>query len=99
MAAYFETDNHRPSPDMWAALADLAGTMEAMANGEAAPKFYLSSLDPGVGKTTAIRFFIDVLLSRPGYGHVGVLLCVARLDEVKNLVEYHRHPRRTCSLC
>jgi hypothetical protein len=47
----------------------------------------VSSLDPGVGKTTAIRFFIDVLLSGPAYADAGVLLCVARLDEVKNLIE------------
>jgi hypothetical protein len=72
---------------MWTALADLVSTLEAMANGEAQPKIYLSSLDPGVGKTTAVRFFLDVLLSKPYHQDAGVLLCVARLDEVKNLVE------------
>ena len=72
---------------MWEALADLVGTMEAMAKGTAPAKFYLSSLDPGVGKTTAIRFFIDVLLEKLWLQDVGVLLCVARLDEVRSLVE------------
>src|SRR5215469_13494352 len=78
MADYFAEKNHRPSWEMWTALADLVGTLEAMAKGEAQPKFYLSSLDPGVGKTTAVRFFLDVLLSKPHHQDVGVLLCVAR---------------------
>jgi hypothetical protein len=86
LTRYFDTVNHRPSPEMWAALSDLAVTLEAMANGEAAPKFYLSSLDPGVGKTQTVSHFLDVLLSRPEYGHVGVLFCLARLSEIENLV-------------
>jgi hypothetical protein len=87
MADFFAKKNHRPSIEQWEALADLVTTMERMAKGEAPAKFYLSSLDPGVGKTTALRFFIDTLLSKPWHQDVGVLLCVARLDEVKNLVE------------
>src|SRR5262249_24351559 len=52
-----------------------------------APKLFLSSLDPGVGKTQTIIKFIDALLSSPFYRDVGVLVCVARLSEVKSLVE------------
>jgi hypothetical protein len=72
---------------MWDALQDLAETLEAMADGTAADKLYLSSLDPGVGKTRTIVAFIDALLSSPLYQDVGVLVCVARLSEVKNLAE------------
>ena len=44
--------NHRPSEQTMAALGDLTKTLAAMANGTAEPKYYLSSLDPGQGKTT-----------------------------------------------
>lgn len=86
LAQFFDRNAHRPSADQWAALADLASTLEAMAEGSAAPKFYLSSLDPGVGKTQTIVNFIDQLLARPIYDHVGVLICVSRLSEIERLI-------------
>src|SRR5205085_2267168 len=86
LSAYFDSKGHRPSPAMWDALADLAVALEKMADGEAAPKFFLSSLDPGVGKTQTITHFVDALLSNPTYSDVGVLICVGRLDEVKTMV-------------
>lgn len=86
VARYFHDKGHSPSPEMWEALEDLALTLEAMANREAQSKFFLSSLDPGVGKTQTIAKFVDVLLSRPEYAHVGVLICVGRLTEVEKLV-------------
>src|SRR5438552_1042964 len=86
LARYFAMKDHRPSPEMWAALVDLAVTLERMAVGDAAPKFYLSSLDPGVGKTQTITHFVDALLSSPDYSDVGVLVCVARLAEVETII-------------
>jgi hypothetical protein len=87
LAQYFATKGHRPSPDMWAALEDLAVTLEAMEKGQAEPKFFLSSLDPGVGKTQTITHFVDALLSQPVlYSHVGIMICVARLSEVQRLI-------------
>src|SRR5215470_15037782 len=87
LRAYFATQGHHPSVDMWAALEDLAVTLEAMANETAAPKLFLSSLVPGGGKTQTIVKFIDALLTSPFYRDVGVLVCVARLSEVRNLAE------------
>lgn len=86
LSRYFIERNHSPSAAMWEALADLARTLEEMANGTAAPKFFLSSLDPGVGKTKTITHFVDCLLSGIVYQHVGVLICVARLSEIDSLV-------------
>jgi len=83
----FATFNHHPSAAQWQALADLATTLEAMANGTAEPRFYLSSLDPGVGKTQTLVKFLDVLLASHMHEHVGVLLCVSRLSEVKRMVD------------
>jgi len=65
---------------------DLTRTLEAMAEGEAPAKFFLSSLDPGVGKTQTITHFVDALLSSPIHADVGVLICVARLSELGNLI-------------
>lgn len=87
LRATFHAHNHRPSPAQWDALADLARTLEAMADGTAEPKFYLSSLDPGVGKSQTLIHFVDALLAFPAYEHVGVLLCASRLTEVKRLVD------------
>lgn len=83
----FDARNHRPSPAQWDALADLAATLNAMADGKAEPRFYLSSLDPGVGKTQTLIHFVDALLSLPVYEHVGVLICASRLSEVERMVQ------------
>ncbi|TAM46255.1 MAG: hypothetical protein EPN55_05805 [Gammaproteobacteria bacterium] len=84
---HFETETtHRPSKAMYAALADIAATLAEMAEGGAEQKIYLSSLDPGIGKTTVLSHFVDALLEDNSLEHVGVLVCVARLDEIKTLV-------------
>jgi hypothetical protein len=86
LGSYFNKRNHRPSPAQWEALAQLAETLEAMANGAAEPRFFLSSLDPGVGKSQTLIRFVDTLLASPLHEHVGVLLCVSRLSEVRRMV-------------
>lgn len=85
LKVYFDERDHRPSEAQWQALGDLAGALEAMANGTAEPKFFLSSLDPGVGKSQTLIHFVDALLASPLHEHVGVLLCVSRLSEVKRM--------------
>lgn len=93
VAAFFDQRGHNPSVAMWAALEDLATTLERMADGTAPAKFFLSSLDPGVGKTQTIAHFVDALLSMRDRADVGVMICVGRLDEVKNLAETMAVPR------
>jgi len=61
--------------------------MEAMANGTALPSLYLSSLDPGVGKTQALYAFVRNLVRSPAHAGVGVLICLGRLKEVRSFVE------------
>lgn len=84
---FFTAKKHKPSVQMWAALQDIAETLQAMALGEAPRKVHLSSLDPGIGKTTVARCFVDTLLERPEDAGAGVIICVARLEEVKALVD------------
>ena len=65
------------------ALRELVVKMVAMADGTAPPRFFLSSLDPGVGKTTALVHF----LRSEQHEGVAVLLCLSRLEEITRLVE------------
>lgn len=78
-----------PLPDepTYQALFGLVKVLADMAEGEAPPSFFLSSLDPGVGKTTALIVFIKELLASKDHGDVAVLVCVPRLDEIRRLVE------------
>jgi len=73
--------------DVAEALRELVATMEAMAEGSASPCFYLSSLDPGVGKTTTLIHFVQELLRSEQHKDVAVLLCFAQLEEIEQLVE------------
>ncbi|MDY0884314.1 hypothetical protein ACFPL7_01000 [Dongia soli] len=88
----FHSYGHKPSPDQWKALSAIAGTMEAMADGTCLPHYYLSSLDPGIGKTqTLIQTIKEVVTAKeydlaPKYPNVGIVVFLSRLDEIKNLV-------------
>lgn len=84
--SFFERNGHHPSEDMIYALTSVARKMEDMANGIADPYVYLSSLDPGIGKTQTIVHFIRYLLASQDHGDVAVLLCVSRLEEIRGLV-------------
>lgn len=78
----FEAYKHEPSVQMWEALRHVAETIEKMAEGKLdAGTFYVSSLDPGVGKTQTIVHSVRNL-SRD----VGVLICVSRLAEIETLI-------------
>ena len=83
----FAQRGHVPSLEMWVALRALAGTMEAMAEGRCPPAVYLSSLDPGVGKTTTVVCFLRALLASPDYTDVAALVCVRRKDQIEAIVE------------
>ena len=93
LRATFSRRGHDPSPDMWDALEDLVDRLEAMADGTCPPVFYLSSLDPGVGKTQTIVHFLRALVADLKYSDVGVLIGVARLDEISALVKEDQLPK------
>ena len=54
---FFDRRNHHPSPEHWMALEDIAGTMEAMADGKCSRKVFLSAVDPGIGKSQTVTHF------------------------------------------
>ena len=77
---------HDPSPAQWDALTDLAAHLEAMADGSAKPMYYLSSLDPGVGKTQTISHFMNALQRSPEHKDVGVIVFVGRRQEISSFI-------------
>ena len=85
LRAYFATRNHNPSADHWAALEDIARTLEAMADGECPRKVLLSSCDPGVGKSQTVTHFMRAMVADPAYRHVGAVICVGRIEEAVSI--------------
>ncbi|HWM46184.1 MAG TPA: hypothetical protein VNR11_04640 [Xanthobacteraceae bacterium] len=72
---------------MWTALAAVADTLERMASGTADPTIYLSSLDPGVGKTATYIHFLRELLASPYHRDVSALVCISRREQIAAIVE------------
>jgi len=87
LEASFNQVGHNPSPEMWEALKDVLACLESMALGVSEPRFYLSSVDPGVGKTTAVVAFLKALLADPRHREVGVLIGLSRKAEIRALIK------------
>lgn len=73
--------------EMWQGLEAAIEVMANMAEGRCAPAYYVSSLDPGVGKTTAMVHFLRELMSSEGHRDVSALVCLGRLDQIKKVSE------------
>lgn len=87
---FSEHTQHRPSGVMKSALWEVSRTIFDMALGitrEGNSDIYLSSLDPGIGKTQIVTHSIRTLLDEEDLSDVGVMVCVSRLDEIKAYVE------------
>lgn len=76
---------HSPTPEMWKGLGAVAGVLESMANGTCAKNVYVSSLDPGVGKTQLLIHFLRELLRSPGHRSVAAIICVNRRDQIRSI--------------
>ena len=93
LRAAFDQYDHSPAVPMWLGLRSAVECFEGMANGSLAPIAYLSSLDPGVGKTEAIIHFVRALTASPTHRRVGVLICVSHLKEIASLADRMGLPR------
>lgn len=69
-----------------------------MAEGKLPPQLYLSSLDPGTGKTLLIKHFIKTLLRSPHHEDVAVLVCLSRLEEVEKMWQALEEERREVAI-
>ncbi|TPK91324.1 hypothetical protein [Mesorhizobium sp. B2-4-17] len=83
----FKRNGHQPSTAQWVGLKDLVSSLEAMADGKAEKLYYLSPLDPGVGKSQSIIHFSRRLLRSEAHKNVSVLICLGRLAEIKPMIE------------
>jgi hypothetical protein len=81
----FTSSGHCPSHDMWEAIGALAERLEAMADGRCEPAFFLSSLDPGVGKTQTVIRFLQALMASPKHEDVGVIVCIFSINEIREI--------------
>lgn len=79
---------HNPSVAQWHALADVVSTLDALVHRSTDPKVLVTSLDPGIGKTTSLISYLDVFLAQDGepYESCGVLVAMNTLDEVGRFV-------------
>lgn len=84
------TFDHRglsPSPDMWTGLRSAIQVMADMADGSCVPAYYVSSLDPGVGKTTAMVHFLRELAQSKDHKGISALVCLGRLEQIRAVVD------------
>src|SRR5262249_10828836 len=77
----FSKLNHFPTEEMWTALRAIAETLEAMANGNCEDAIHLSSLDPGIGKTTTVIHFLKALLASERHTDVAAIVCAKRREQ------------------
>jgi hypothetical protein len=83
----FDNRGLPPSPEMWTGLRSAIQVMADMADGGCAPAYCVSSLDPGVGKTTAMVHFLRELVTSQDHQGVSALVCLGRLDQIRNVIE------------
>lgn len=79
---------HNPSASQWLALADVVSTLDSLVLGKTDRKVLVTSLDPGVGKTSSLISYLDVLLEQTTGPHAdcGVLVAMNTLDEIERFI-------------
>jgi hypothetical protein len=84
----FRSRGHTPSDQMLEAIRDVLSTLKAMAEETCQEHVFLSSLDPGVGKTSAVVSFIKALRMSPRFDHqdTAVLVCLSRLEQIEDMI-------------
>ncbi len=83
----FDEWGHRPSENHWKGIEEIAKAIEHMANGTLEKDYYLSSLPPGMGKTTTLTHAIRHLANMKEYAETGVIIFLSRLEEIRKLVK------------
>ncbi len=83
----FTSWGHLPTEGHWNGLTDMAKVFHRMAAGVLRPQFYLSSLPPGMGKTSVVIECTKALLGWDSYKDEGVIYFLSRLEEINSLVD------------
>ena len=79
--------DHHPPLDQQEGLNDVLLHLSKMADGNLERKYFISSLDPGVGKTMAVISFLKSLSHSEGHKQVGALVGVSRKNEIRAIVK------------
>ncbi|WP_139032158.1 hypothetical protein [Mesorhizobium amorphae] len=79
--------DHSPSDEHWLGLKEIADLFEAMAEEADIPKRFMSSLSPGMGKTTIAIEATKAFLADERFKGDGVIYFLSRLEEIKALIE------------
>ncbi|MBF9235012.1 hypothetical protein [Microvirga alba] len=86
LKATFDRYGLSPTSEMWTNLRAAIQVMADMAQGSCASAYYVSSLDPGVGKTTAMIHFVRELVQSEDHKSVSALICLGRLEQIGTIV-------------
>jgi hypothetical protein len=90
----FKEIGHTPSLEQLAGLHDIPHTLTLMAEGKLEQKMYLSSLHPGIGKSTAVTTSVQSYVQcREMYREQGVIMCFDRHEEIVRMVKDMNLPR------
>ncbi len=87
LKAFYTASNNHPSQEHLAALAAVARTMEAMADGTCPPSVLLAALDPGIGKSQTAIHFARALVSSAAHRGAGMVICLGRLSQVRDMAK------------
>jgi hypothetical protein len=79
--------HHFPTNDQQEGLDDVLLHLSKMAEGQLENKYFVSSLDPGVGKTKAVTSFLKALSASESHQNVGALVGVSTKNEIEAIIE------------
>jgi hypothetical protein len=94
----FEAYDHHPTHQQLNALDGLLRHLQKMADGKLEPSYFVSSLDPGVGKTAVVKAYLKALTENPADRSVGVILGLFRRSEIADLVDTCDLPRQAFAI-
>lgn len=90
MRARFDAQRHYPSKEQFEALSDIIMCMEDMRTERSSNHVFLSPIDPGIGKTSALSAYLSVYLGScagaPPEERQGILICINSWREIEDLL-------------
>ncbi|MGV8057782.1 MAG: hypothetical protein AB2L12_07145 [Smithellaceae bacterium] len=85
---FFKAKDHSPSIEMMQGLYNTINNLTLQLQRQIAPKYYICPLDPGVGKTSAIKAWISAYLRKAReYDNQGVILFFDRHEEIISFLD------------
>lgn len=85
---FFREKDHSPNAEMMEGLYNTIDNLTLQLHGKLDPMYYICALDPGVGKTSAIKAWIRNYLKRAHeYDRKGVVLFFDRHEEISSFLD------------